>query len=447
MNKRCRNFLAEAEQTAFDPKHQRTIRHNLAKYHAAFDSGKLRYTNLELSKLKVSDYKRDAINQLDKYLKQFVDNAVANQIDVHFAETKLEARTFINQIVEEFKIKTVVKSKSMLSEELELNHFLAELGVTPYETDLGEFIVQTAGERPYHLLTPAMHKSKEDVARLFSTHFGTPADASAVESSAFARGFLRQKYVNADLGISGANFLIADSGAIGLTENEGNGLMTTAFPKVHLIIAGIEKVVPSFDALPDILPVLAQHGTGQAVTAYNSVIFGSRTFTEVDGPEKTILLLLDNGRNKLLSEDVQFSALSCIRCGACLNFCPVYQHIGGYTYGSVYGGPIGSIISLYIEDKEKFEHLAFACSLCGRCAEVCPAKINLPELMLQNRADSVCSNDNLTGKLIANFSSWILMQKWLTNLGKSKFFYLFVKGLLSKYWGKRRAFPEFHKQD
>ncbi|MBS1564769.1 MAG: lactate utilization protein, partial [Bacteroidetes bacterium] len=295
----------------------------------------------------------------------------------------------IKKICIEKNCKTVVKSKSMVTEELKLNHFLEEQGIESVETDLGEYIQQLDGEPPYHIVTPAMHKSKEDVAKLFYEKLHTKPNLSPQELTLVAREKLRAKYVQAEIGITGANFIIADSGAIAITENEGNGRLSCAFPKTHIVIVGIEKVIPSITDLGLFWPLLATFGTGQKVTVYNTIVAGPRQPDETDGPEEMYVILLDNGRTSVLANEKTRESLYCIRCGACLNACPVYKNIGGHAYGTTYSGPIGSVITPQLKDLGEWKHLSYASSLCGNCTEVCAVKINLHELLLENRHEAV----------------------------------------------------------
>ena len=329
------------------------------------------------------------LNDLDKYLIQFEDNFNANGGKIIWAQDKKEALKEILEIVKENQIKKVVKTKSMTTEEIDLNDTLEKKKVESIETDLGEYIVQLAGEKPYHIVTPAMHKSKEDIAFLFNEKFNTDINLSPEELTDFVRKLLREKFIEADLGISGANFLIANIGGISLTENEGNGMMTMAFPKIHIVIAGIEKMIPKLSDLDLFLPLLATHGTGQNISVYNSIVTGPRKTDENDGPEKMYLVLLDNKRTDLLAQDRQRQALSCIRCGACLNICPVYKTIGGHAYKTTYSGPIGAVINPFMIDFKEYKHQSFASTLCGKCTEVCPVNIPLHELLLVNRNDTV----------------------------------------------------------
>ncbi len=438
-----KNIFLKDSNIAFDKKHRRTINFNISKYDEAVKRGKLRYTNIELAKKRASYIKGMVVAHLADYLEEFEKNAQKNGIQVIWARNGDEAITEINKILKENEARLLVKSKSMISEEIELNEHLEKTGVEPVETDLGEFIVQVAGEKPYHILTPAMHKSREDVATLFNEKFETPATASPEELTLFVREKLRKKFTSAEIGVTGANFLVADVGGIALTENEGNGLMTVSFPKVHIAISGIEKLLPSINNLPLFLPLLATHGTGQQVTVYNSLLTGPKRDNESSGPEKMYVILLDNKRTDIAQEKEQSQALKCIRCGACLNACLIYKNVGGYTYNTTYSGPIGSVISPYFRGFSKYNHLSFACTVCGACTEVCPVKIPLHDLLLLNRKKSVDEdNDSWTWNMgMKAYEIAFKKRKYLDAVNGS------VKNRLIKInkdaLGKEKQFPSF----
>jgi len=382
-------FIQKSEEIAFDLKHRATIKFNMSKYDAAVDRGMKRYSDLDLAKTRASHVKSHAINHLYDYLLQFEKNITANGATVFWAENTGEAIEAVKKILIENHSKTVVKSKSMTTEEIDLNDHLEEIGVESLETDLGEYIVQLAGEKPYHIVTPCMHKSRQDIAELFTEKFNTPEGSSPEYLTAWVRKKLREKFTTADVGITGANFLVADVGGIALTENEGNALMSVSFPKIHIVFAGIEKVVPKMQDLALMWPILAAHGTGQQISVYNTLITGPGKSDETDGPEKMFVILLDNKRSELYGNDDQYSVLKCIRCGACLNACPVYRNVGGYTYDATYSGPIGSVITPFFKGLKEYNHLSSACSVCGKCTEVCPVKIPLHHMLLINRRDAV----------------------------------------------------------
>jgi L-lactate dehydrogenase complex protein LldF len=301
----------------------------------------------------------------------------------------------------------------MVTEEIHLNQFLEKNGIESIETDLGEYIQQLDGEPPYHIVTPAMHKSKEDVAKLFEEKLGVPSKLSPSELTLIAREKLRKKYVEAEIGITGANFLISDIGGIALTENEGNARLSTAWPKTHIVVVGIEKMIPSVNDLALMWPLLSTYGTGQKMTVYSSIITGPCQPSESDGPEEMYVVLLDNNRTNILGNPKQRESLYCIRCGACLNVCPVYKNIGGHAYGTTYSGPIGSVISPNLNGMEEYKHLSYASSLCGACTEVCPVKIPIHELLFDNRHTSV--EEGMT-----TFSEKMFWKMWkITSLKRS----------------------------
>jgi L-lactate dehydrogenase complex protein LldF len=389
MSKQKDIFIQKSEEISFDLKHRAIIKFNMSKYDAAVDRGMKRYSDLDLAKTRASYVKSLSINHLYDYLLQFEKSITSNGATVIWAENTSEAIESIKKILIENHSKTVVKSKSMTTEEIDLNEHLEEIGVESLETDLGEYIVQLAGEKPYHIVTPCMHKSRQDIAELFTEKFNTPAGSSPEYLTAWVRKKLRAKFTTADVGITGANFLVADVGGIALTENEGNALMSVSFPKIHIVIAGIEKIIPKMQDLGLMWPILAAHGTGQQISVYNTLITGPKRSEETDGPEKMFVILLDNKRSELYGNDEQYPVLKCIRCGACLNACPVYRNIGGYTYDATYSGPIGSVITPFFKGLKEYNHLSSACSVCGKCTEVCPVKIPLHHMLLINRRDAV----------------------------------------------------------
>lgn len=440
-------FLDKSTLKAFDAEHRRKINFNISKYNTSVDKGLQQFENLEYARKKAHSIKWKVMENLDKYLLEFESNFMRKGGKVIWANNAKEAQKEIIKIMKQANAKMVVKSKSMACEEIELNEFLEKNNIESIETDLGEYIVQLLGQKPYHIVTPAMHLSKEDIAKLFHEKFGTPIDATPTELTLKARELLREKYLRAEVGISGGNYLVADTGSIAITENEGNARLTTSFPKVHIAIVGIEKVIPSINDLDLFWPLLSTRGTGQNVTVYNTLLSGPKQSIESDGPEEMYVILLDNGRSNLLAQKDQRQALYCIRCGACLNACPVYKNIGGHTYDTTYSGPIGSIITPHLKGMEEFKHLSYASSLCGNCSEVCPVKIDIHKVLLYNRRDAV--NQHLNGK--AESFGWMMwkrgmMSRKLTDMvggqWKNKFMNMFFKGS----WGKRRELPSFEQK-
>ena len=321
---------------------------------------------------------------------------------------------------------------------------MEEHGIEAIETDLGEYIQQLDGEPPYHIVTPAMHKSKEDIAKLFHEKLQVDSNLSPEQLTLVARTRLRTKFQEAEIGISGANFIIADTGSIAITENEGNARLTTSFPKTHIAIVGIEKILPSITDLALFWPLLATFGTGQQITVYNSVLSGPKQNGEADGPEEMYVILMDNGRSTILNDTAVRESLYCIRCGACLNACPVYKNIGGHTYSTTYSGPIGSVITPHLRGMNEFKHLSFASSLCGNCTEVCAVKINLHELLLVNRHEAV--EQNLTSS--SEKLSWYMwkqasLSRKMMNMASGKTKNWVIGKMFHKAWGEHRELPEF----
>ncbi len=436
-------FLKAAEKISFDKAHRAKIKFNISRYDKAVAKGKSIYKDLDLARSRAGYIKYKIINDLDKYLIEFEDNFIKNGGKLIWARDAAEAIIEIKKIVKKHALGKMVKSKSMITEEIELNEALEKIGVDSQETDLGEFIVQKAGQKPYHIVTPAMHMSKEDIAELYTEKFDLKPNMSPEELTLYTRDYLRKKFIDADLGVSGVNFLIADTGSIAVTENEGNALLSMSFPKIHIAISGIEKIIPSLEDIDLYWPLLSTHGTGQYMTAYNSIISGPASDGEKDGPEEMYIILLDNGRSNLLAQEKQRQALSCIKCGACLNSCPVYKNIGGHTYNTTYSGPIGAVITPYLKDFESYNHLSYASSLCGNCTSVCPVKIPLHDLLLINRNEAV--NRNIPAFIEKQANKWasvVLGSRKLLDMTSGYTKNFLGKKLAGKAWGPRRKFPE-----
>ncbi|HXI89407.1 MAG TPA: LutB/LldF family L-lactate oxidation iron-sulfur protein [Blastocatellia bacterium] len=333
------------------------------------------------------EIKEETIGNLSSYLIQLEENIVRLGGTVHWARTGNEARAIVLELARSNNVKRVVKAKSMVTEEIELNEALEQAGIEAVETDLGEYIVQLAHEKPSHILAPAVHKSKGDISELFAAKLGVANLKEAEEMTVVARKRLREKFLTADMGITGANFGVAETGTIVLVENEGNIRLSTSVPRIHVALMGIEKLVPSLDDLAVFLKILARSASGQKMSSYVSLITGARRAGEADGAGEFHLIILDNGRTRILADEEMRESLYCLRCGACLNVCPVYQKIGGHAYGSVYSGPIGSIITPAFAGLEKSKDLPFASTLCGACREICPVRIDIPRILLKLRGD------------------------------------------------------------
>ena len=358
MKDNAASFIAKSTIKAADLDHRRKINFNIGKYNAVVPIGKQQFTDLGLAREIAKNRKWDAIEHLDTLLEDFEKRISARGAKVIWAEDAQDALAEIKKICKAKNCKILVKSKSMVTEEIHLNDFLEANGIESVETDLGEYIQQLDGEPPYHIVTPAMHKSKEDVARLFADKLGVPGGLSPEELTLVARNKLREKYVQAEIGVTGANFIISDIGAIAITENEGNARLSCSFPKTHIVVVGIEKMLPSIHDLPLFWPLLSTFGTGQRVTVYNTIVTGPRQADESDGPEDMYVILLDNGRTNLLANPITREALYCIRCGACLNACPVYKNIGGHSYETTYSGPIGKVITPHLSGMKEYKHLS-----------------------------------------------------------------------------------------
>lgn len=332
-----------------------------------------------------------ALAQLDDVLVRLSERIEARGGQVFWAADGNAARQYIVDLARTRAVRTIVKSKSMASEEIHLNDALEAAAFTVVETDLGEYIIQLAGETPSHIIAPCIHKTREEISTLFQDHLGMPATDDIPTMTRTARGALRQQFLQADMGISGVNFGVADAGAVVVVENEGNARLTTTAPRIHVAVMGIERVCERLEDLGVLLQLLARSATGQKLSVYTSILSGPRRADEPDGPDEFHLILLDNGRSQIIGGDYA-EALLCIRCGACLNACPVYQSIGGHAYGGVYSGPIGAILTPLLQPELRDVHkLPQASSLCGACQSACPVKIAIPDMLLRLRADAVAA--------------------------------------------------------
>jgi len=446
MTNQLQNFISRSTVKANDLEHRRKINFNIGKYNEKVPEGKEQFTNVHLARERAKNIKWRAIETLDQQLENFEFNFTKRGGKVIWAEDASQAIEEVLKICKEKNCKKLVKSKSMVTEEVHLNSALENNGIESVETDLGEYIQQLDGEAPYHIVTPAMHKNKEDVAKLFHEKLGTPINLTPEQLTLVARDILREKYVEAEIGVTGANFIISDIGAIAITENEGNARLTCAYPKTHIVIVGIEKVIPSLTDLGLFWPLLSTFGTGQKVTVYNTIVTGPKQPNEIDGPEEMYVILLDNGRTNILENPKQRESLYCIRCGACLNACPIYKNIGGHAYGATYSGPIGSVITPNLQGMDDFKHLSYASSLCGACTEVCAVKINLHELLLDNRQESVKQGMNSFAEKAA-WKIWKIasLNRKMMNLGNGNLKNKVVNGLF-KGWKENRSDLEFSKK-
>jgi L-lactate dehydrogenase complex protein LldF len=330
-----------------------------------------------------------SLAKLPDLLEQLEARLTKNGVQVHWAETPAEANAIMLGIAQRHQAKLIVKGKSMVSEEIEFNHAMEAAGVGALESDMGEYIVQLAGEKPSHIIMPAIHQTKQQIAKLFAEHIPGVEYTDNVDALIqIGRRVLREKFEIADIGLSGVNFAVAETGTLCLVENEGNGRMCTTVPKVHIAVTGIEKVVEKLEHVAPLFSILTRSATGQAVSTYFNMISGPRKPGEKDGPEEVHLVLLDNGRTQAYADEQLRKTLQCIRCGACMNHCPVYTRIGGHAYGTTYPGPIGKIVSPHMMGLEETHLLPTVSSLCGACGEVCPVKIPIPELLIRLREEA-----------------------------------------------------------
>lgn len=398
------------------------------------------------------------IAHLDRYLDQFASSVERLGGQVHWAETAEEANRIISNLAQQYQVKKAVKSKSMVTEELHLNHVLEELGVQVVETDLGEYIIQLAHETPSHIIAPVIHKTRREIAELFREKLQASDEdlADVPNMTALARRVLRKDFLQADMGITGVNFGVAETGSICLVMNEGNGRLATTIPRVHVAVMGMERLVPTLRDLEVMVQVLARSATGQKLSVYTNIITGPRrknNGVEPDGPEAFHVVIVDNGRSKLLGSDLA-EILYCIRCGACANICPVYQQIGGHAYGSVYSGPIGAVVTPGLFGIEPWSELPHASSLCGACREVCPVRINIPRMLLKLRDEGTRAGKNpawlKAGIQLYRFAATRpglyhfggRLSGWLTRLMTRDGWIRRLPGPLSG-WTDKRDFPAF----
>jgi len=454
MKATARQFLQDATRLTGDLRHRGLIQTALGKYEIKRDEKKARFQNWETARVLAGSRKREAIANLDRLLEQFAAKLESRGAHVHWASTAAQAREIIVGIAKERRAKSVVKSKAMTAEEIHLNDALERAGLEVVESDLGEFIVQLRKEPPYHIVFPAMHLTRGEIREVFDRELGDAPSDGPEELTMVARRVLRGKYLRADLGITGANFAVVETGMIAVTENEGNARLTAALPQTMITLVGIEKVLPRMADLALLWPMLATVGAGQLISGYNTVYGGPRQPGEADGPEEFHVVLLDNGRTTLLADAEQRDALHCIRCGACLNVCPIFRNVGGHTYGTTYCGPVGSVITPHLRDLQDWKHLSYASSLCGACTEACPVGIDLHHHLLQNRRNAMSAKgrwwERWAFRIFARIAGSGTAWRWVTRLGRfGGRFHGLIKGtrLDPAYaWTKTRALPPVARQ-
>jgi L-lactate dehydrogenase complex protein LldF len=447
-------FKEQARVMTRDLRHRQLIRTALGNYEVARDKRKAAFQDWPAARQAAAETKWEAVNHLDQHLVELATRLESHGTKVHWASTGAQACDIIVGIVRDRKARSIIKSKAMTAEEIHLNEALEHAGFDVVESDLGEFIVQLRHEAPYHIVFPSMHLTRGEIRELFQRELGDAPSDNPEELTMVARRVMRQKYIAADVGITGANFAIAETGMISITENEGNARLTAALPKTMITLLGIEKILPRLEDLALFLPMLATAGAGQPLTCYNTLYGGPRQPGECDGPEEFHVVLLDNHRTALLADAEQRDALHCIRCGACLNVCPIFRNVGGHTYGTTYSGPIGSVITPHLRGLQDWKHLSFASSLCGACTEACPVKIDLHHHLLQNRRNASEQKPSFFERLAHRAFAVIANSTALWSLGK-KLGWLAqplqrpIKGTVldpARAWTKTRDLPPLAKE-
>ena len=418
MSRFAKKFMRDARRITADLRHRHIIRTALGNYEVARDKRKAAFRDWSTARLAAAATKWDAINHLNDYLVTFTSALAARGTKVHWASTDRQARDIIIQIIHDKAARCIVKSKAMTTEEIHLNEALEHEGFEVVESDLGEFIVQLRQEPPYHIVFPSMHLTRGEIKELFQRKLNDAPSDNPEDLTMVARRVMREKFINAEVGITGANFAIAETGMISITENEGNARLTAALPRTMITLLGIEKILPRLEDLALFLPMLATAGAGQAMAGYNTMYGGPRQPDESDGPVEFHVVLLDNQRTRLLADPEQREALHCIRCGACLNVCPVFRNIGGHTYNTTYSGPIGSVITPHLRGLQDWKHLSYASSLCGACTEACPVRIDLHHHLLHNRRNAAGKRPSYLEQFAYDVFTCFANHPFLWSLGK-----------------------------
>lgn len=419
MSVAAQEFKQRSVAMTADLRHRQLIQTALGKYEVVRNRTQGTFQDWQGARNAAARAKREAIAHLDQHLAQLTGKLEARGTKVHWASTGEHAREVILGIIRGKGARSVIKSKAMTAEEIHLNQALEQAGFEAVESDLGEFIVQLRKEPPYHIVFPAMHLTRGEISELFTRELGSAPTDNPEDLTMIARRVLRQKYLTADIGFTGANFAIAETGMISITENEGNARLTAALPRTMVTLLGIEKVLPRLEDLALFLPLLAAVGTGQALSCYNSLYGGPRQPGEPDGPEEYHVVLLDNRRSELLADPEQRDTLHCIRCGGCLNVCPIYKNVGGHAYGTTYSGPIGSVLTPHLRGLQDWKHLSYASSLCGACTDICPVQIDLHHHLLQNRRNASREKPDWMERFAFRAFAAIINRPWLYRLAKA----------------------------
>lgn len=428
-------------EVAFDEEHWQKINYSTGCHEQNFAKGKVNYRNLDLEKQRAYTLRNKSLLNLEKLLVDFETHFTDNGGKVLWARNADDALTMIFDLIRKEKANAITRSNSTVLDEIELNGFLERKNIRVVETEVGRFILHLAKQKSYHPLSPSIHLSKEENNAILTENFKLKPDSSVKQMVNFVRHEVAVESQEVKICITGANFLISEAGGVVLTENEGNILKSTSTAKVHIVVAGIDKMIPTVDDLGVLLPLLSLHSNGQSMAACNSITFGPAKHD--NGPEQVYVILLDNNRSSLLSHEKQRQVMSCIQCGACVSVCPIYKNIGGYSYGTKHIGPVGTVMTPLMEGLEEYNHLNAACSLCGRCVEICPVKIPLDDLIIENRHLAITEK---TGN--SRYDTLLKTMIWHCKSRKKMDGPLFfkkveMKRLLAPLWGDSRPMPEF----
>ena len=436
-----KTIFKDSSALAFDEEHWQKINYSTGCFETNFAKGKENYRNLELEKQRAYTLRNKSLLNTEKLLVDFETHFTENGGKVLWARNADDALTMIFDLIRKEKANAIMRSNSTVLDEIELNGFLERKNIRVVETEVGRFVLQKGQQKSYHPLAPSIHLSKEENNAILTSNFKLKPDSSIKQMVNFVRHEVGVETQDVSICVTGANFLLSDTGGVVLTENEGNILKSTSLAKIHIVVAGIAKVIPNMDDLSVLLPLLSLHSNGQSMAACNSITFGPSTTG--NGPEQMYVILLDNNRSQLLAHETQRKVMSCIHCGACISVCPVYKNIGGYSYGTKHIGPVGTVMAPLMEGLEDFNYLNSACSLCGKCVDICPVKIPLDDLIIENRHLSITEK---TGS--ARYESLVKAMIWHCKTRKkmdSPLFFkkLELKRLLGPLWGEKRPMPEF----
>ena len=434
-------IFKESSALAFDEEHWQKINYSTGCFENNFVKGKENYRNLELEKQRAYTLRNKSLLNTEKLLVDFETHFAENGGKVLWARNADDALTMIFDLIRKEKANAIMRSNSTVLDEIELNGFLERKNIRVVETEVGRFVLQKGQQKSYHPLSPSIHLSKEENNAILTSNFKLKPDSSVKQMVNFVRHEVGVETQDVSICVTGANFLLSDTGGVVLTENEGNILKSTSLAKIHIVVAGIAKVIPNMDDLSVLLPLLSLHSNGQSMAACNSITFGPSTTG--NGPEQMYVILLDNNRSQLLAHETQRKVMSCIHCGACISICPVYKNIGGYSYGTKHIGPVGTVMAPLMEGLEDYNYLNSACSLCGKCVDICPVKIPLDDLIIENRHLAIMEK---TGS--ARYESLVKAMIWHCKTRKKMdgplfFKKLEMKRLLGPLWGEERPMPEF----